>query len=188
MAPVRIGGQKLIKTCPPLRLAFRKNRLRKAARKHVTAETRTVNESLGSGADRLQAPKPKLQGSGKFRCVRLIVFRSLREEQARLQIRKPSGHDKIIRGKFHAQGAGGGNKFKILFRECKNRDLAHIHLLAARKVKEQIERALKSLDIDHEGGFPLRVCRDVCGRQIQRLTPLSAVCASSPWWRNGAKV
>src|SRR5262249_51131902 len=133
------------------------NRLWKAPQKHVAAQARPVDKRLSSGADRLEAAKPKLQRSGKLRALRLGVFPSLRKQEPRLQICQPSRHDEIIRREFDPQITRGRDIFEILLDERKKGNVAQIHFLAARKVKQEIERAFESGDVDHEGAVLARV-------------------------------
>ena len=136
-----------------MRRAGRERRLGVAAQKHITAETRPVHESFGGGADRFQPAQTELQGFRKIRGFRLLPFGSLRKQEPRLQIGEPRRHDEIIGRKFEPQAARRGNELEILLDEGQNRNLAEIDFLAARKVEQKIERAFKSLDIDHEGAI-----------------------------------
>src|SRR6202011_3510309 len=110
-----------------------------------------------------------LHGSASCWGSRSPPLRGCREQKAGLQIGEPSRRDEIIRREFETQAARRRDKFEILLDERQHGNLAQIHFLPAREVEQKIERAFKTLDIDHEGVFLPGLRGILNKRQIQRI-------------------
>jgi hypothetical protein len=74
----------------------------------------------------------------------------LGQEQARLQVGEPGGHDQIIGGELEAQAAGSLDEGEILLGERQDRDAGDVDLLARASVEQQIERPLEAVDVDDQ--------------------------------------
>jgi len=63
--------------------------------------------------------------------ARQFLVRILRQQQARLEKRKPCRHHQIICRQFDTQNLGVLDEIQILLREMQHRNLAQIDLLSA---------------------------------------------------------
>ena len=86
---------------------------------------------------------------------RLVRFRARRvgQQQPRFQVGEPGGHHQVIGGELEPQFARRLDEGEILVGELEDRNSRQVDLLAARKLKQQVERPLEPVDIDVERRF-----------------------------------
>src|SRR5690606_22992887 len=77
----------------------------------------------------------------------------LGDEETRLQVGKPRGHDQIVGRKLQPHAAHPLDEGQILLGKRKHRDARKVHLLVARQMQQKIERAFKTFDIDGKYGL-----------------------------------
>ena len=164
----RIGRKQIVECCRPLRPFDLGDRLRPPARKHLTAELRPVEQLFGHLPDRLEPPQALREGSRHVLGADAVGLGLLRQQQARFEIRKPRGHHQVIGGKLQPQLARLFDEGKVLVGKRQDRDFRQVHLLLAGKRQQQIERALKALDVDHQRGLVCGPLREL-GEELQVL-------------------
>src|SRR5262245_45235955 len=131
------------------------------------------------------------QGQRHLLRARPVAGLDFGQQEARLEIGEPGGHHEIIGGEFEAQLPRRLDERQILVGKRQNRDLGEIHLLLARKHKQQVKRTLETLDVDNhrrlsraavgaEGGIEFLGAHDTVFRcDDVRSSP--AICANI--WR-----
>src|SRR5580704_12442659 len=135
------------------------DRLRRAALENLAAELRPVQQLLGDIADRFEPAQPLRQRIRHVLGAQPIGRMLLRQQQARFQIGEPRRHHQVIGGKLQAQLSRRFDEGEVLVRQRQDRDFGQIDFLLARQREQEIERALKALDVDHQRrliGGPLR--------------------------------
>ena len=73
-----------------------------------------------------------------------------RQQQARLQIGEPRGHDEIVSREFDADPPGAVDEEQILFGERQHGNAGEIDFLVAGEEEQQIERPLPPVKLQIE--------------------------------------
>src|SRR5208282_3524168 len=160
----------------PLRPLDLGNRLRPATRKNLTAKLRPIEQLFGHLPDRLKPPQTLCERSRHFLGADAVRLGLLGQQQTRLEIGEPRGHHQVIGRKLQPQLARLFDEGKVLVGERQDRDLGQVDLLLAGERQQEVERALKALDVDHQRGLvggPLREFGD----ELQILGDHAYPCA-----------
>ena len=115
------------------------------------------------------------------------VFLVLGQQQARFEIGEPRRHHEVIGCDLELQLLRFGDEGQILLDERQNRNLGEVDFLRARQRQQQIERALKAVDVDDEGfarrrhilearRVPVRRCRFALSCGLDHQVRLDRVC------------
>ena len=130
--------------------------------------------AIGSGAPRAKTSRPSCGRANSASPARRICSSRLQplgervgkigrfaafglgrrgQQQARLEIGEPGGHDEIVGRELEPQLARFLDEGEILLGERQHRNARQIDLLAARELEQEVERPLEAVEIDSEGGL-----------------------------------
>src|SRR5580692_3135608 len=150
LAAPGIGGEQVVERRRPFRMFYLGDRLGRAALENLTAELRPVEQLLGDIADDFEPAQPLRQRIGHVFGAQPIGRMLLRQQQARFQISEPRRHHQIIGGKLQAQLSRRFDEGEVLVGQREDGDFGQVDFLLAREREQEIERALKTLDVDDQ--------------------------------------
>ncbi len=127
-----------------------------AARKNVALQLRAVHQPVRRFANGLQPAQPVGQRGRHFLGARSVRRRRFRQQQPRFQKRQPCRHHEIVGGKLKTDLPGRLDEHQVLVGQRQNRNLGEIDLLLPGQRKQQVERALITLDVDDQRRFVVR--------------------------------
>ncbi len=147
-----VGREQLVEADLVAGLGHDRQRLRRAAREDVAAEGRPRHQPLAGLLHGLQPLQPVAQGGGQLGAARLVLAPRLGQQQARLQIGQPRGHDQIVGRQLEVQPPGLAHELEVLVGQRQDRDPGQVDLLLAGQLQQHVDRPAVAVQVQDEWG------------------------------------